>query len=475
MAKAKYNFRKLAFTPELRVFLRAELSLAMNFDGPDADGWNPRSIERWIKQEKISGKASDDAIRRFAAGEDTPRRPALTAIAGFLLANDFITAEDLDLFGTPGHSRAALAVAQVHAPKPRPEDAVVAKAMLGEYRAYRMWGEDRLLSTTLVLATTDDGRTITSTENRALYQLREPRWFLDETDDLNPSRFRLVPRLLQTDEADCEMSTDGQSFAVATPTLAYVAFGGVTSIVQSLLDVNEIHYAADGVCGIRAWRSAPWVKVVAGHVVADRPMAVTAILRRFQGLTGLYPQGISVERMPELARTSESRPDDDRGGGRFGFAGDANRDLDRRDKLLSEAQEIEDEIEAAMLACSTPTERLFVAIEIFRPDHGMAAVADGADVNAMHPTFQLPLVHAAAGLGMTQLVRAMIAVEGCDLTVRDHYGRLASSCADNCANNIELRDELIAAQIAQFRVRGIDPRRLGVPNYGSYVLKREPS
>ena len=475
MAKLKYNFRKLTFTPELRAFLRAELSIAMSFDGPDGDRWSSLSIERWIKQEKAPGKASDDALRRYSRGEEKARPPVMTATAAFLLANGFITPEDLDRYNAPGYSRAALAIAQVHAPRPRSEDLELTRTLLGEYRAYRMWGENTLLSTTLVLASTDEGRTVTSTEHRAVYRLREAEWVRDETANLDPSSFRQIPGMLRDDEAECIMSTTGQGFAIATSSLAYIAFGGESSIVQSLLDVNEIHYAADAVCGVRARRTTPWAKVVDKHVTPEKVVAFQALLRRFQSNVEFYPQEISVEKMPDLADMGASAPDDGRGGGQFGFSRGARKDVDPRYKLIAEAQEIEDEIEAVMLACATPTERLIVAIEVFRPDLGLDAIAEGADVNALHTTYELPLVHAAAGLGMRELVRAMISVEGCDLTVRDRYDRLASSCADNCAGDFDLRDELIAAQTAQFRARGIDPRRPGVPNHGSYILKREPS
>ena len=48
-------------------------------------------------------------------------------------------------------------------------------------------------------------------------------------------------------------------------------------------------------------------------------------------------------------------------------------------------------------------------------------------------------------------------------------------CADNCAEDFEMRDMLLKAEIAQFREQGIDPRRPTAANYGSYILSHEPS
>ena len=146
------------------------------------------------------------------------------------------------------------------------------------------------------------------------------------------------------------------------------------------------------------------------------------------------------------------------------------QDVDDAEKEIVQNQSVETEIEHILTTCKDATQRYFTAIDLLRTDYAVKAVQEGADVNARHPTCDIPAIHCAASLGMRDAVHAILATGKCDLTVRDRHNRLASTCADNFADDFELRDELIAAQNEQFRDRGIDPRRPNVPGYGSYTL-----
>ena len=476
MTEARQFLEELTITPELRAFLRAELAIAMTFDGPSGEPWSALAIEKEIKDSKTNpGSASDDTILRFRDGTGQRARPAaLIGIAGFLLEFDYISKGDLEHYSQRGYSRAASALAQVYASDQRPVSADLGTSILGEYRDYRIWGNRRLMATTIVLASPDGGRSLTATEHRAVFVIAELEWFMEETDNLHPSSFHEIPALLQLDETQQDSQSTARGVGVATPELAFLAIGHGETAVRSLITVTEIHRSGEDVCGLRGLRAAEWVGIVDGQVALPQDSGASAILRKFFARLELYPQGIVAEPMPIIVRERMDALDDGEGRGRLGFMGTASQTMKTKEELIVAAAELDTDIDAALLDCKDATERLILAIEIMRVDKALAALSDGADINAEHPGLGLPMIHAAAALGMRDVVRGMINNEKCDLTVRDRFGRLASSCADNCAEDFLLRDELIAAQTAQFRTSRLDPRRPTVPGYGGYKLEPEP-
>lgn len=120
------------------------------------------------------------------------------------------------------------------------------------------------------------------------------------------------------------------------------------------------------------------------------------------------------------------------------------------------------------ITLSSPTEVLSVAAVEGDLEPAEVAIAYDADVNAVHPVFELPIIHVVAGHGFRNIAEAILKTERCDLTVRDRLGRLASDCAALCAHDYELADRLAEVQAAQFRSSGKDPRRATMPNYGSF-------
>lgn len=476
MSETKNFLEKLRITPDLREFLRDELAEVLSYEGPAGETWNPLSIEAQINSsDSIPGAASDDAIRRFVEGNgERTKRRALIAIAGFMMEFEYVTKEDLEQFSRPGYSRAASALAQLYASLPIEEAEALVKSLAGEYRDYRFAGRNWLLATTMVLASPNTGRALTVTERREIFRLQEPDWFIEETEDLDPTCFGLIPQLLQEPEGEVFGRTEGRGVGVITPSLGYLAIGGDQRLAHAVVTFTELHRIGDDVCGIRAQRSRDWMAVNDGAPVRRRETAISALLGKASGNLELYPQGIAVQSMPEFASKPTGTLDGGERRGRLGFLSAAQGTVKTKDDLIIEAAALDDDIEAVMLECADATERLMAAMELFRPDHALSALDEGAEVNALHDGYDLPMIHAAAALGMRQVVRAMIATGRCDLTVRDRFGRLASSCAGMCAGDLILRDELIAAQTAQFRARGIDPRRPTVPGYGSYILGPEP-
>ncbi len=476
MSEKKSFLEKLRITPELRVFLRDELAEVLSYEGPTGETWSPLSIETQINNsDRIPGAASDDAIRRFVEGDgERTKRRALIAIAGFLMEFEYITKEDLEQFSRAGYSRAASVVTQLYAPLRVEEVEALVASLEGEYRDYRLAGRNWLLATTLVLARPSNGRALTVTERREIFRLQEPDWFIEETEDLDPTCFGLIPQLLQEPEGEVFGRTEGRGVGVVTPSLGYLAIGGHQQLAHAVVTFTEVHRLGDDVCGIRAQRSREWMAVNDGAPVRRRKTAINAILSKASGNLELYPQGIAVQSMPEFAPEPTDTLDGGERRGRLGFMGPAPGTVKTKDDLIIEAAALDNDIEAVMIECADATERLMAAMELFRPDHALSALDEGADVNALHDGYDLPMIHAAAALGMRQVVRAMIATGRCDLTLRDRFGRLASSCAGMCAGDLILRDELIAAQTVQFRARGIDPRRPTVPGYGSYILGPEP-
>lgn len=84
---------------------------------------------------------------------------------------------------------------------------------------------------------------------------------------------------------------------------------------------------------------------------------------------------------------------------------------------------------AALASCSTPNERLTIAIRMFAPRDGLLAISDGADINSISPPSEVPLLHEAAAFGMWPFLKKAEKVGHPKFGERDMYGRLPSDHA----------------------------------------------
>tara|TARA_R110000868_G_scaffold64234_3_gene193122 strand:+ start:16390 stop:17811 length:1422 start_codon:yes stop_codon:yes gene_type:complete len=471
MSEIASILQNLKSTPELHAFVHAELQQVVTFEDPSGLRWNPHKIAAEIaKTHELPTVVSDDTIARFLRGKKI-NKTSLSAIAGFLLIFDFITPTDLEGFANPGYVRAASALSQMFEGH---TDRELANAVAGVYADYRMVGRARLLENVVTLSSPNVSSGVSAHIRRALIRLNDPEFFLSETGNLDPASFRMIPGLLRESDDEMEATTTASGIAVTATRLFTVLFGGPDPALHETLTVSEVHFLGACVTGLRAIRSTDWIRVPDGMLAAsDTPHSELTAMRSWLSALELYPQEREVQKLPKIAGFDRDPQNAPRRRTRLNFQSPAALEMDEKEKQNLVGEELEMEIEAALKVCSNPTERLVLAIDLLRADHATQAVNNGADINALHPKTKVPLLHAAASLGMRGPVRAMLARDDCDLTVRDVHGRLASTCANNSAEDFELAAELAEAQTAQFRAKGIDPRSPNVPGYGSYILSRD--
>lgn len=483
ISEGEFSLESIEITPELREFLRAELAQVITFDAPDGDKWTPYSISLQIENDDENpGGASDDALRRFlneASSQRTQRR-TLIGVAAFLISFEFVSTQDIRYHSQRGYSRAASALAQAFGTRNEDADIELSRSLLGEYRSYKMIGEAKLSFVNLVIASPDQGQSITVSVSRTLYRIQELEWFKDETNDLDPAAFHEIADLLQEPEGVVDSHSTARGVAIFTDWLLCIVAGDAESSFHSLFKLDEVHTSAGRVRGLRAVRQSGWISMEDGvymppeaHVSPTRTLDPSEVLE-------FYPQGIVVEALAKFDEDFDDVPEGKERGrpltllevAKFEkMLKDAER-IERREKNARDIARATRRQNDAFSRCTNQTQRLAVAISFGAVEEGLAAIRKGADVNAIHPSAKgLPMLHMAASWGMRELVRAMIAKKNCDLTVRDRCGRLASTCADNNAQDFALRDELIKAQNAQFRDQGIDPRNPKLPNYGKYLLE----
>lgn len=462
-------------TPELVEFVRAELELAMSFTDTNGKKWNNASISRAIsKSYDIAGGVDDETIRRFRNpnSRQKPSRTTVLALVGFLIATEFVSQSDFEHYSKPAYSRAAASIGALFAEGGKEDNGPIATELHGEYRNYRRYGEDRLIETVIVVASPDGGKSLTVSEIRSVHYSKDLDWVMSESDDLSFEHYHHIPELLEESDSIREIQLKGRGVAIATVQSLLFLIGGENLLAHSVSNFIEVAFNDnDRVTGLKGQRCADWIRSLDGKL---DPIAYTDRVRihwnkAFSHFV-LYPQGKPGLDAPVFATSDEGmRGWKSRGEG-LGFMAGPKQDVDDAEKQIVQNQAIETEIEHILATCKDATQRYFAAIDLLRADHAVKAVKEGADVNARHPTRDIPAIHCAASLGMRDTVYAILESGKCDLTVRDKHNRLASSCADNFAEDFELRDDLIAAQSEQFRERGIDPRRPNVPGYGSYTL-----
>lgn len=464
---------RLPITPELRAFLRAELAQVIRFETPDGMQWTPGLIALQVKENALAGKISEDTIARFVNKEEDHRirRPAIVAIAAFLIEFEFIVEDDIRHYAKPTYARAASALAQLFSAE---QGGGELTALAGVYRSYRIDGDARLVFSELTLASPDRGRSLSVVERRAAWRLIDTPVFLEETDDLDPRRFSDIPAILAADEDVLEASAFANGVAVRSETALLILTGGGEAALHDATVIFEEHWADGAPFGMRGVRGPERRLFFNGERRAyNAPEELAPLSLGGRERLAYYAHGRKATVMPEIDK-DEYCVYQENIGDSLDFVDSMAKETTRRERILKEAEARDIAFEEALLKCPDETARLALSISAMRNDPGIAAVDAGADLNVLHPQKNLPMIHAAASFGMRRLVRKMMASEACDLTVRDRFMRLASTCADNNAGDFELRDELIDAQIAQFRARGIDPRRPNVPGYGAMKLRPEP-
>ena len=483
MADWAAELEKVKITTQLRIFLRAELQMAFHFTDENGNDWNPSSVEAQIrKNDNIPGFASDDTLRRFVyqGYEHKTQRQALLAVMGFLLEFEFITLEDIEGYARAGHERAALSLSQMFASGDGQAQYPNGASLEGSYRSYDFSEDGLLRQVTLSIVQADQGKALTTVLRVVQYHFATEKRseFLKKTGNLSPQRMPLLTEALDEYESEIESRNVAHGACVAAPGLLFALAGGDTNPLYELLVLDQVHATEGSVTGIRANAAKMPLSVADGEAqYSERPKGRPLTGDRLE----FYPQDNPVDWMPVIE-------DEDRSPVKGGDRGDPikfmseeppsdhlRQTLDRTAEILAEADSRGMETTAALQECADATERLLLAIDLHRPDAALAAVQEGAVLNMIHPSYDLPVVHTVAAFGMRKVVMAILERGGVDLTVRDRFGRLASACADNCAEDFALRDMLVKAEITQFREKGIDPRRPTAPNYGSYILTREPS
>lgn len=450
-------------TPQLRTFLRAELAQVVHYETSDGELWNPHKIAVEIRNNPdISGTVSDDTITRFLKDptRHRTRRAAIEAIAGFLLAFEFIAPRDLKSHSLPVYERAASALADLYAGS---IDQTLTRTVLGSYRSYRLMGRDRIVEWTMGFGSPDDGHSIAIQTTASVASLDDPDYVLEETENLDPRRYDWLREELQLVDREVEAAAPGVS--VVAPAVACAIVGGDQYALQGVLEFAELHWKDGEIAGLRMrWSQSPrFLGDTAPRPAVPRATDLAAARRHFDWLE-LYPQGKAVERLPVFDPSDAGAPYETGTGRELSFQGAADGKMDEKDKTYLEGEQQELEADAALAECADETERLALAIDLWRVDHALAAIEAGADVNALHEKRRLPMVHAAASLGMHSVISAMRAKD-VDLTVRDRFDRLPSACTGETDGTIALRDELAAAQAEQFKAKGLDPRRPRPPEY----------
>ena len=464
-------------TPALKAFLRAELEMVMSFEAPDGSKWNNLSVARAINESAdIAGRISDDTITRFRTPghKQQIRKPALMAIAEFLVRSEFITRADVDHYSKPDYSRAAASLSQIfHAagdaagPELRP-------SLTGEYRHYQRYRHNRLLETRLVIASPDDGASLTVSSQRSVTRLDELDWLLDETDGLHPQHYARIPELIDISDTVSEAQFLSRGAGIATAHIVTFLLGDEEQIDHGVINISDVSFDADHrINGLKGTRTGIWAKSVGGKIDTDRQTGTgrPAFADLFDRLI-LYPQGRHLTAMPVFGVAPDGAAEPDAARDDLRFQDTSGKNMSAKERLFMQAENDDLAIDLVLADCPDATARLAAAMNLLCVDHAIAAVRDGAAINGEHRGTGLPFIHTAAALGMRPLADVMIDSGTCDLTVRDRFNRLASTCADHCAEDFALRDKLIAAQIAQFRDKGIDPRRPTVPGFGSYRLAR---
>ncbi|WP_413207887.1 hypothetical protein [Rhodospirillum sp. A1_3_36] len=392
-------------TPELRAFLRSELIHVTVFDAPTGGKWTPHGIAHEINvADDIPGQASDDTISRFL---NTPGyrigKRALTAIAGFLLAFGFITRTDLDHHATGGYDRAASALSQLFMRTSGPEGI---QGMPGAYHAYEPVSRDRLMEIIVTLASPDHGGCLVVRERRSVFRLSDPAYVIAETDGFAPAFHHRLPGLLEEPDAICEETGLGRGAGTITRSLALLLIGGEEDPAHGVVIVNELHTDKAGVVGFRAHRSSGWIHVRDGQTPRDPP-SMGYLLGRKNGKHEFYRIDRKVGNMAKIASDEDFLYDEEIRGKDFLFQSMSEEKQNGIDAWHALAEDGEARFLTALEPCPDATSRLILSMAAHRFDHAIAAVHEGADVNAMFAEGGgIPVVHTAAYRGMRNLVKA---------------------------------------------------------------------
>lgn len=87
-------------------------------------------------------------------------------------------------------------------------------------------------------------------------------------------------------------------------------------------------------------------------------------------------------------------------------------------------------------------------------------VENGASVNYADPVYRATALHYAAANNAQRVLTALLQTQQCNFLVRDWEGRLPSEIAREHGRNPEMARQLLAEEIRQAQVRGIDPTSL---------------
>lgn len=445
----------LKVTAQLRAFLRAELAQVVHFISIDGELWNPHKIAREINDNPdIIGSISDDTIVRFL---DEPmrhnsRRAALEAIASFLLAFEFISERDLQNYGDASYDRAASALAQLYKHRIDPN---FNNTLLGFHRHYQTMGADRLVEWSLTLGSPDAGLSLSAVLGVRVFVIEDLDHLLEATDQLGPGYYSIARDQLSELEADVECNAPG--VAALTPTEGFIIIGGDEAALQSVLTVEALYFSAGKFSGAQLALSSQYA--IFSDDIKNPSNAPNEELFRLRSRTArliFYPQGKHVQRLAMFDENNADSLNGKQKGRSLSFQGVDDGNMSDKDQFRLEGEQYEFSVEEALAACPDETARLAAAIDMWRADHAVAAIKAGADVNAMHEERDIPMVHAAASLGMSTVIEAM-RERDVDLTVRDRFNRLPSACTGDTENTIPLRDMLAAAQARQLQAKGMQP------------------
>jgi hypothetical protein len=420
----------------------------------------------------LATKMADDLDTAAVPSQETLRRllrfdveqdaesATLTPVARFLVRHEQLTPEDVAevaaadpgdfmVLPVPGGPRANLDFA---------------RSMVGEYRAYRVDGPN-LFETRLTLAlekkpSTDKGVRLMVAHRERVHAGVETPAIVARSRCLHPAYFGEIEDHLRVHAGRAHRAERvhfGALFANASLAFAVAKAWGNTKgrNADMAVQIRRIVYDGEFPTILAGTRTSNWTLAEAAEL-PDSATGPDLATHLFEGaedhlafVRRVHPKPTRAYGTRRRSR-EDSGEDSEKGKGHFGFAAEADGDIpDAALDAIERAQEaigIETRRRAAFFEeTAPPTERLCAALDWFDDDQAIRAIADGADVNAIHVETGEPLVFAAAEWNRAPVLRAMLATGRLDLSVRDAAGRPPS----RRISDPDLFVELCAAELDQ--------------------------
>lgn len=455
--------KDLKITPELRDFVRDRLAWARICAETSGAPLSPGRIKQAIEQEdripgnKI-GEATIDRFLKYVADSENPhlsreqkqkaRDTTIISLIGFLLEFDYASLSEIQAQGRRSPALAGLSLAQFY-----PETDPHYTNLKGHYEYYMMVGSAQLMQLTLIIGSPDQ-QILTTVIRRTLYSVADFLDFVAPRELIANHDFKALSDLIHDEEIHPQNSSVANGIFTLTKDLGFIAFGDRDALFYGLWILSERHQTSETTTGLLFESSQSWTSAITGHRADTSSLPPVALFGQW---LPFYPQNIAGTVKPKFASVSPNQHDISSKGGVLNFARNDMANMCREDQMTIAMEEQDIAFQAAWLDCKTPTEKLALALDWAHNQAALEALDLGADVDSLHPDRKLPLMHMIAGLGMEDVIEFILQQGTADLTIKDQFGRLPSSCADRLAHRPDLRDRLAEAQIRQFQAKGLDP------------------